>query len=345
MKVLPLFFLIHFFKILFLLTLIMGTLISISAYSWMSMWMGLEINLLSFIPLISSYKNKFSTESALKYFITQALASIILLFSVIMIMSMNEFLPQIHEKYMILILNSSLLLKMGAAPFHFWFPQVMEGLNWNNNLILLTWQKLAPMILLMYNFSSINFLLLISIISMMIGSFLGLNQSSLRKIMAFSSINHIGWMLMSLLVNQSIWMIYFLVYTFISLSILMMFQILNIFYFSQFSFFLNKNSLIKFFFSLNFLSLGGLPPFIGFFPKWLTLNYILKEKFFLMAFLMILFTLVTLYFYIRLIFSSMTFYSLNSNSFMVNLNTKLINYFTMFSSVSLLGSTIMFNYL
>ena len=81
--------------------------------------MGLEINLLSFIPLIINSKNLFSSESSLKYFLTQALASSIFLFSIILFFLFNNFNRYEFNFYFLILLNSSLIIKIGAAPFHF----------------------------------------------------------------------------------------------------------------------------------------------------------------------------------------------------------------------------------
>nr|AYW52156.1 NADH dehydrogenase subunit 2 [Lamiinae sp. 4 ACP-2013] len=305
----------NFYKLMFFITLVTGTLISISSYSWMSMWMGLEINLLSIIPLMSDSKNLYPAESALKYFITQALASNILLFSILLSLNFSESMFMVHN-YSSLILNSALLTKMGAAPFHAWFPEVMEGLNWMNSLILLTWQKIAPMILLFYNFSFSTFFLTIIILSTVISGILGLNQISLRKIMAYSSINHISWMLASMMNSQMIWMMYFSIYSIISINIIWLFKKMKIYYLNQLYFSLNSNKLMKLFFLVNFLSLGGLPPFLGFFPKWLVINNLLQNNFYFLATLLIVFTLITLFFYLRITFSSLMI------NFSENLNLK-----------------------
>nr|QIV24601.1 NADH dehydrogenase subunit 2 [Aesa media] len=294
-----------FYKILFFSTLIMGTLIAIASYSWMSMWIGLEINLLSIIPLLSDSKNLYPSESALKYFITQALASAVLLFSIITTMNLSEFLSPSSNNVMLMILNSALFTKMGAAPFHAWFPEVMEGLSWINCLIMMTWQKIAPMVLVMHNMKMTLFFSAIILFSAILSSIMGLNQISLRKILTYSSINHIGWMISSMLNSQSTWLIYFVIYSIITINIVLIMGILHVFYFKQLFNSLNFNKSIKFFFIMNFLSLGGLPPFLGFFPKWLVINNLVQNNFYLMAVILILFTLITLFFYLRISFSTM----------------------------------------
>nr|QIV24536.1 NADH dehydrogenase subunit 2 [Olethrius laevipennis] len=293
-----------FYKIMFSTTLILGTLIAVSSYSWLSMWIGLEINLLSLIPLLSDPNNSYPSESALKYFITQALASTIFLFSIVTSLNFDEIFSLDLNYYLMLTTNSAILTKMGAAPFHAWFPEVLEGLDWVNALIMLTWQKLAPMVILMYNMKMTLFLSSIIVSSAVIGGVLGLNQVSLRKIMAYSSINHIGWMIGSMMNSQTIWMIYFLTYSIITINIVVIFLSINSFYLKQLFNSMNENKLIKFFFNLNFLSLGGLPPFLGFFPKWLTINNLVINNFLVLSVLLILSTLITLFFYLRITFST-----------------------------------------
>nr|YP_010238879.1 NADH dehydrogenase subunit 2 [Anoplophora horsfieldi]QTE20928.1 NADH dehydrogenase subunit 2 [Anoplophora horsfieldi] len=332
-----------FYKILFFLTMIIGTLIAISSYSWLSMWMGLEINLLSFIPLLKDSKNLYPTESALKYFITQSLASSILLLSIILSLNLKEFFLETFQ-FLSIIMNSALLTKMGAAPFHAWFPEVMEGLNWMMSLLMLTWQKIAPMILIFYNYQMSSFLLIIILISSIFSGILGFNQISLRKIMAYSSINHISWMLASLLHNQMIWMIYFSIYSIITFNIIIILKILNIFYLNQLFNAMNFSKSIKFSFLLNFFSLGGLPPFLGFFPKWLVINNLILNNFFFLSILLIIFTLITLYFYLRISFSSLM---INSNESLIffkkkyNFKIFLINFISL---SGLLVCTLIFNY-
>nr|YP_009441656.1 NADH dehydrogenase subunit 2 [Byturus ochraceus]AOY39175.1 NADH dehydrogenase subunit 2 [Byturus ochraceus] len=326
------------------MTMISGTLISISAYSWFSMWLGLEINLISVIPLFKKTKNMFSSESTIKYFVTQALASAVILFTVILFSLHSEMLLVNMNKALNLMLNSALLTKMGAAPFHFWFPEVMEGLNWNNCFILLTWQKIAPLILVMYNSDLSMFFLIIIISSMLIGGIMGLNQISMRKILAYSSINHIGWMIAAIFNSQSIWMIYFIIYTLITLNIILMLKMLNIFFLKQLFYSLNNKMMLKLFFMMNFLSLGGLPPFLGFLPKWLTVNFMINSKFYFLAFTMIILTLITLFYYMRITFSSII---LNSKSILIpNLKFKTfwILSTNMISIMGLALYTLVFNF-
>nr|YP_009116264.1 NADH dehydrogenase subunit 2 [Astacopsis gouldi]AJD22608.1 NADH dehydrogenase subunit 2 [Astacopsis gouldi] len=287
-------------KIMFLISLLSGSILAISSSSWFSAWVGLELNLMSFIPLISSKKNKILSEAALKYFLVQALGSALIIFSASLIILPMGSLP--------LIISLGLLLKLGAAPFHFWFPQVMEGLNWIQALILMTIQKLAPMFLTSYlvcNHFCYSLIFLVALTSAAVGALSGLNQVSLRKILAYSSINHMSWMLFSMLINETLWMIYFTMYSIISLSVVMIFNSIQAFYFTH----LTNNSktpLSKIIPIFSLYSLGGLPPFTGFIPKWFIIQEMMNSSFFLPLFVLLLSSLITLYFYIRLTLSSIS---------------------------------------
>nr|QRV62650.1 NADH dehydrogenase subunit 2 [Stictonectes samai] len=328
-----------FYKIMFLSTLIMSTLISISSFSWMGMWMGLEINLLSFIPLISNKNNMYSSESSMKYFLIQAMASSMFLFSIIMIMfksKMSNELIMINNMFL-MFMNSTILLKMGAAPFHFWFPNMMSNLNWMNSFLLMTWQKIAPMIILSYMIKENFFISMIIMISSIVGSIGGLNQTNLRKILAYSSINHIGWMLSSFMINENMWIMYFLIYSFINLTLIITFNKMNINVIKQLYSSMNNNYTMKFFTFMNLLSLGGLPPFLGFMPKWLIIQNMSYNFFFLTIF-MIMTTMITLYFYIRMSYTSMMMYNnelnfnlLKNKYFYYNLYINMMSFISMSS--------------
>nr|YP_009185853.1 NADH dehydrogenase subunit 2 [Liogluta microptera]ALO70657.1 NADH deshydrogenase subunit 2 [Liogluta microptera] len=330
---------------MFLLILMTGSLISISSNSWMGMWLGLEINLLAFIPLIQEKTNIYSSESSLKYFLTQALASVILLFTLIF-MSKNFLIMKNIDNSIMIIFNSALLTKMGMAPFHFWFPEVIEGLNWLNCLILLTWQKITPMVLVMYNINFQYFFLIIIIFSMLISGFLGLNQSSMRKLLAYSSINHMAWMISAMFFSETIWLYYYIIYSILTLNIILIFKVMQIFYYNQLLISLNNNFLMKFFFSLNFLSLGGLPPFLGFFPKWVTIQYLVKLNWMLLVFIMVMLTLLTLFYYMRLIFNIIILTHNEINYFkMISYKNTFVVFFNLASLSSLLLFSMSLNYL
>nr|YP_009710420.1 NADH dehydrogenase subunit 2 [Baltia butleri]QFZ96376.1 NADH dehydrogenase subunit 2 [Baltia butleri] len=328
-------------KMFFIFILFFSTLISISSNSWLGCWVGLEINLLSFIPLISNTKNLLHTEAALKYFLTQSIASINFLFSILFKMilfknfEMNNFLS--------IMINSSLLMKMGSTPFYFWFPNIMEGLSWMNCFILMTWQKISPMILLSYYMNN-NFIMIIMILNVMIGAISGFNQTSIRKLMAFSSINNLGWLMASLMISENIWIMYFIMYSFFNMILCFLFSMLNIFYINQIMNF-NLMPFIKISLLINFFSLGGLPPFLGFFPKWIIINFLMNKCMYLISFLFIMSSLIMLFFYIRIIYLSFMLNFFKLKWFKIKIKNNfflLINFFSFISLSGLILNTFMF---
>lgn len=278
---------------------------------------------MSFIPLIINTNNLLSSEASLKYFLTQALASSVLLLGVIIFFLLHNWNNPILISYSNLLISSSLLLKRGAAPFHFWFPRVIEGLTWTNNLILITWQKIAPIILISYclNF---NFFIFIIFCSILVGSLGGLNQTSLQKLIAFSSINHLGWIMAGIINRENLWFIYFLFYSLLTISIVFLFNTFKLSNINQIFGIYQNNTIIKFVLFLSLLSLGGLPPFLGFLPKWLIIESLINLNLFRLLIFIVIFTLITLFYYLRICYAAFLLNhrenNWNFNSFYFNKN-------------------------
>nr|YP_010946466.1 NADH dehydrogenase subunit 2 [Chorisoserrata biceps]WGO57184.1 NADH dehydrogenase subunit 2 [Chorisoserrata biceps] len=293
-------------NMLFMFTLLSGVMITISSNSWISAWMGLEINLLSFIPLMMNNSNIYTTEAALKYFLIQALASSFLLFYILVKAQAENILlvqyQSIHSSEMLMLMP--MLMKSGAAPLHWWFPSVMEGLSWKNCAILMTLQKVPSLILISYLIKSTLFSTVIILMSVIIGSIGGLNQMSLRKLMTYSSINHLGWMLSAMLISNKIWMIYITTYIIITMTVITTIMMMNSSFINQM--FMNNNniSMSKFMFSMSLLSLGGLPPFLGFMPKWLVIQQMINNGIIMMMSLMVMMTLLTLFYYMQVSYTA-----------------------------------------
>ena len=283
---------------LFFSTLLLGSLITLSASSWLTAWIGLELNLLSFIPLISPKFNLYHAEAALKYFLSQVLGSILIL---------GRATWTLFRPLFTLPILLALLLKLGAAPFHFWLPSVREGVSWPHCIILLTIQKLAPISLIPWatvTYTSYFVIIWRSILSSLVGALGGFNQNLARKILAFSSINHLAWLLAALIFCEKLWLIYFSSYCVVSWSVIFILHDQQIFHLSQTQTIFSKSSPLKLFSILSFLSLGGLPPFLGFLPKWIVIFTLTKYKAFFWVLILIITTLITLFFYLRFLIDS-----------------------------------------
>lgn len=230
-----------------------------------------------------------------------------------------------------------MLIKSGAAPLHFWFPRVIEGLSWQSAIVLITWQKIAPLMVISYCLN-LNLLIYTITLCAFFGRLGGLNQTSLRKLMAFSSINHLGWIISGILYNETIWFFYFLFYSTLRLSVILLFNNFKLFNLNQTFSFYNSNFFLKLTIFLNLLSLGGLPPFLGFFPKWLIIEIIIFINYGFTLIIMLFLTLLTLYFYLRISYSTLLINYLEMNwNFKIFLNNKFTKSLMFIRFVSIFG--------
>nr|ANZ02941.1 NADH dehydrogenase subunit 2 [Trinomys moojeni] len=289
-------------------TLTMGTLITLTSSHWLLMWTGLEMSMLSIIPILMNKPNPRSTEAATKYFLTQATASMILLLCIILttMHSGQWSITHTNNQIISLALTLSLIMKLGLAPFHFWVTEVTQGTSLISGMIMLTWQKIAPLSILIQTYPMTNQPLIImsALLSTLLGGWGGLNQTQLRKILAYSSIAHMGWMLMVMNYNPSISLFNLIVYITLTISI---FTTLHMNY--------NLTTLslshtwstappIIIIILMTLLSLGGLPPLTGFSPKWFIIHELVKNNNIMMTTLMTIMALLNLYFYMRLTYST-----------------------------------------
>ncbi len=303
-------------------TLILGSLISISTNSIFLIWVGLEINLISFLPLILLNQYLYSSISAIKYFLTQSIASIILLLS---------FLSQIFINYRVFLLLGALLVKSGLPPYHFWFPSVIQSINWISCIILSTWQKLAPLLLLIFSLFNSLYIIIILSLSIYIRSIGGYRQTKLRSLLAYSSIGHISWILRACLVSSTPSIIYLIFYIILSLTIFIIIYFISISSTHNIFKFNLKISLTIVIVILLF-SLRGLPPFIGFFPKWIVIEFLIKENLFL-TITLICSSIINLSYYLNLTFCFF-FLSSPSKKFFIKSNI-LLSFLIILSLISI----------
>nr|AXI98519.1 NADH dehydrogenase subunit 2 [Pseudoniphargus brevipedunculatus] len=306
---------IHPSFMLFLVFLLFSVILTISSNSWLFGWMGLEMNLLSFIPIILKKLNKYSTEVAIKYFLIQAISSVYLLFFFLFM-----------KTFLIITIMLALMLKMAAAPFHQWLPSMADGLSWPSLFILLILQKVNPLILLSFLMKpgELMFMLQVFIVSSaLIGSVGGLTHSSLRKILAFSSISHMSWLLSSFLISNWAWFNYFLIYSFILMSLVLSLHSTETFTVNDLL--LKNKTYISFLISMSIMSIGGLPPFSGFVPKFIVIQSLLYDNLFFILFFLLLGTFISLFFYARMFLAILLLKnSYSSQNFSYSYNMSLI---------------------
>nr|AVW86164.1 NADH dehydrogenase subunit 2 [Laetmonice producta] len=290
---------------LFLMTLIMGSLMSLSANHWFYVWLGLELNLLSFIPLMNMSKTNQESEAAGKYFLAQALGSAIMLLGAINMYLTPQIMisPSLFSQLIII----GLLIKLGLPPYHFWFPLVMNNLSWPMCFVLLTWQKIAPLLIMFWSITNPYNLMLMLIIFMssIIGGIGGMNQSQIRPLLAYSSIGHMSWMLAGSIYSNLSSYLYLLIYMLITTAIIILMLNINKSIISMMDSIKFNNPIFMLSVIALLLSLGGIPPFLGFLPKWLIIQSLSNYSNMFLLMILIIGSIMNLFYYLNMIFMSL----------------------------------------
>nr|YP_009467151.1 NADH dehydrogenase subunit 2 [Phatnoma laciniatum]ARB50156.1 NADH dehydrogenase subunit 2 [Phatnoma laciniatum] len=280
-------------KILVLTLMIISMIIMLSSTNWFSMWMSVEINLISFITFLKINSNKLMMEKCMIYFLTQSLGSMIFLTSILI-----SKLSVISFNTLNLTLFMSMMLKLGMSPFHIWMPEMMNKLSWNKMIIAITLQKINPMMIMSMMTHKSTLILMLITLSTITGAIMGINQTSMTKIMAFSSINHLGWMTLCMMNLNNLWTKYLLIYSMITTLFCITLNSMNMFYINQM--FLNKMIISKILMSILMLNMAGLPPMPGFLIKWMTIESMLSLNNQIIPLVMTMSSIIILLFYMRM---------------------------------------------
>lgn len=320
---------------MFFFIILFRTFFSIRRNSIFGIWIGIEINLIFFIPLIINKKIIKSYESRLIYFLFQVFFSLYLLYFIIYFL-INK----------IIILNNFILLfpliiKIGSVPFHFWIPIIIKNLTWINIFIFITWQKIIPIIFIIYlfiiNLLNINFLILIIFLSSIIRALKIFNQISTKIILAYSSINQIRWLISIILIRKELWIKYLIFYSIILIKFIFILFKNNLNYLNQIFILNEKNKILLLLFFINLFSLGGMPPFLGFFLKILILIKLIIIKLYFISYFLFYFSLIILFCYIRIIKIYLIYlYKLLKNFFLIIKNIKILIYINFINNLFLI---------
>nr|ADT71433.1 NADH dehydrogenase subunit 2 [Apalharpactes mackloti] len=289
-------------------SLIIGTAITISSNHWAMAWTGLEINTLAIIPFISKSHHPRAIEASTKYFLVQAAASAMLLFSSMTNawMTGQWDITQLTNPTSCLLLTLAIAMKLGLVPFHFWYPEVLQGSSMMTALLLSTLMKFPPITILLLTSQSLNPTLLtaMAILSTALGGWMGLNQTQTRKILAFSSISHLGWMIIIIIYSPKLTLLTFYLYSLITSTVFLSLNMTNTLKLSTLLTSWTKAPALNAALLLTLLSLAGLPPLTGFMPKWLIIQELTKQDMTTSATLIAMLSLLSLFFYLRLAYYS-----------------------------------------
>lgn len=280
--------------------IMLGTFLTLRSSSWFVVWIGLEMNIIGFIPLVG-VSGMVRSESIFKYFLIQVVGSIMLF--------LVGLVGRFHFGYGIfgydLFLRGwaiifIMALRAGARPFHHWFVSVREGLDWVRLRVLITWQKLIPLGLVFESGWSAISVVIIGVFRVVVGGLGGFNEIIIKKLLAYSSISHLGWIIILFMISWWGGIIYFILYVFVTLGVVYYFLGRRFYHIGQ----LFRSSRTRWMsfggFCVRLFSLGGLPPFLGFFPKWLGLILIIRGGYVVVGFIFMVVGLITLYYYLRM---------------------------------------------
>nr|YP_010362151.1 NADH dehydrogenase subunit 2 [Aphyocypris lini]UNQ87798.1 NADH dehydrogenase subunit 2 [Aphyocypris lini] len=285
----------------------LGTTLTFASSHWLLAWMGLEINTLAIIPLMAQHHHPRAVEATTKYFLTQATAAAMIMFA----STTNAWITgewdmsNMSNPLASTMIIIALALKIGLAPMHFWMPEVLQGLDLLTGLILSTWQKLAPFALIMQTAHTVDpaLLTILGTLSTLVGGWGGLNQTQLRKILAYSSIAHMGWMIIILQYAPQLTLLALVMYIFMTSAAFLTLKMSSATKINALAMVWSKTPILTTTTALVLLSLGGLPPLTGFMPKWLILQELTKQNLPATATIMALAALLSLYFYLRLCYA------------------------------------------
>nr|ADW76812.1 NADH Dehydrogenase subunit 2 [Pachydactylus purcelli] len=285
-------------------TLATSTIITMSSHHWILAWLGLELNTLSILPIITKPQHPRAIEAATKYFLIQTTAAALILFAsaINAWQTGNWNITLSSATTPNIIILSAILLKMGIAPAHLWYPDIIQGTNMLTALTISTWQKLAPLTLLYLtiNHMPTPTLLTTGLLSVVVGGWAGLNQTQTRKIMAFSSIAHMGWLIIALTMNPALATLTMTIYLLMTTTMFFSLTTTTTKTLQDLGTTWTYSPPLLAMTILTLTSLGGLPPLAGFMPKLLILKELTMTKLGLLSTVLALMSLPSLYFYTRM---------------------------------------------
>ncbi|MCK5719132.1 MAG: NADH-quinone oxidoreductase subunit NuoN [Thiomargarita sp.] len=313
----------------------LGMMIMVSGHNMLTIYLGLELLSLSLYAMIAMYrKSKTASESAMKYFVLGAIASGMLLYGMSMLygvtgtLDLTELSAAIpaatDDSKTILIFGLVFIVvgvgfKLGAVPFHFWIPDVYEGAPTAVTLFIASAPKLAAFAMLMrllvdgmqnLHTDWQGMLILLSILSMGIGNIVAIAQTNIKRMLAYSTIAHVGYLLLGIIAGTqegyAASMFYVLVYSLMTLGGFGMIILLSRTGFeadqiNDFKGLNERNSWYAAIMLILMLSMAGIPPMLGFWAKWAVLTQLVSAGFIQLAVLAVFFAIIGAFYYLRII--------------------------------------------
>ncbi|HKJ21824.1 MAG TPA: NADH-quinone oxidoreductase subunit NuoN [Gammaproteobacteria bacterium] len=313
---------------------VLGMMILVSAHNFLTVYLGLELLSLSLYAMVAMHRDSTAaSESAMKYFVLGAIASGMLLYGMSMIYGVTGSLDlsEIHNRlaavdgnnlvlvFGLVFLIVGIAFKLGAVPFHMWIPDVYQGAPTAVTLYIGTAPKIAAFAMLMRllvdglgglhaDWGSI--LVLLSIISLAVGNVVAIAQANIKRMLAYSTISHVGYLLLGVLAGTSggyaASMFYVLVYALMSLGGFGMIILLSRAGFEaerldDFKGLNDRSPWFAFMMLILMFSMAGVPPFLGFWAKLSVLKAVVDVNLVWLAAVAVVFSIIGAYYYLRIV--------------------------------------------
>jgi NADH-quinone oxidoreductase subunit N len=313
---------------------VLGMMVLVSAHSLLTVYLGLELLSLCLYAMVAmNRESSTASEAAMKYFVLGALASGMLLYGMSMIYgatgsldlgAIREHVATLESRNLVLVLGLVFVIvgiafKLGAVPFHMWVPDVYEGAPTSVTLFIGSAPKIAAFGMLVrllvdglpgMHADWIGMLIILSVLSMGVGNIIAIAQTNLKRMLAYSTIAHVGFLFLGIIAGSkagySASMFYIIVYAFMSLGGFAMIVLLGHGDFEadrieDFKGLNDRNPWYAFLMLILMMSMAGVPPFLGFWAKWSVLREVVAADMTWLAVVAIIFSIIGVFYYLRVI--------------------------------------------
>lgn len=298
--------------------ILIGSITILLSNNLFIIYLGLELQTFPLFILISKCRLWLkSSEAGLKYFILGALSSGIFLLSCSLIffkvgsLNLNYisnviYFNDIELIGLLAVLLFPLFLKVGLAPFHFWIPDIYEGSHWQVISILATIPKFSVVYIILQLFKNYNIIVLVSSLSIILGVLGALNQTKMKRLIAYSGIAHMGFLTLLFYSLDYLYLELVSFYIFIySTTLLSIIFVLIKLFLSNNSYIVelqgSNNKIKSIILCILLFSLAGVPPLAGFITKWLLFNSLLNQDYYFISILCLLLSFIGAVYYLRII--------------------------------------------
>lgn len=313
---------------------VLGMMVLVSAHSLLTVYLGLELLSLSLYAMVAMHRDsRDASEAAMKYFVLGALASGMLLYGISMIygatgtLDLAEIAQAVARQeardtilvFGLVFVIVGLAFKLGAVPFHMWLPDVYQGAPTSVTLFISTAPKLAAfamaMRLLVEGLPSLQadwqqMLIILSVLSMGVGNIIAIAQTNLKRMLAYSTIAHVGFLLLGIVAGTQAGyaasMFYTIVYALMSMGGFGMIILLSRTGFEadrleDFKGLNERSPWFALMMMIFMFSMAGVPPFLGFWAKWSVLREVVAADMVWLAVVAILFSVIGAFYYLRIV--------------------------------------------